>query len=132
MMLTLLAAWLAASPPDLAAPNTRMTAGQLYDACARFVARAPGLHDGEAPEEAHCAMTVAIWRMMAAAEAAVLETGGGPDPRTYCAPATIPNGDGIAIARTFIAYVDDHPTVRGTDSEEIFQRALVEKWPCPR
>jgi len=70
-----------------------------------------------------------------AAEAA-MEAAGEPQRRTrrFCLPENLLNAEddnGAVLARAFIAYVDRNPASRELDYDEVFQRALAEKWPCP-
>lgn len=130
MTLLLLVALLAPPAPDLPPPDTTMTAGQLYDGCARYAANssASSLLEGDA---AICARTATVRLVAAAVEAAAQDAVGGPDPRTACPPRSLlDSDDAIPLARLFIAYVDHNPASRGTNANEVFERALAEKWPC--
>jgi hypothetical protein len=132
MSLILFAAALFAQP----APDDPATAGRLYDGCVRYVATAsaPAANSGDLGV-AICAMTLATFAAQNAAEDAT-EGGdrGGLPPRAICVPDAVWQVDsdtGLPFAQAFIAYVDAHPAVRGQNGEEVFRRALAEKWPCP-
>jgi hypothetical protein len=137
MTLTLVAAALLAAPPsDVPPQEPQMTAGQLYDGCVRYVAHANASPDTDDEGEPICAMKAATMLAVDAVEAAVREIDASqPDTRTFCLPDSISRADvdpGVPLARVFIAYVDRNPASRSADADEIFDRALAEKWPCPR
>ena len=57
-----------------------------------------------------------------------------PRPRRFCLPESGLNAEGdtsAPLAQAFIAYVDRNPASRDLAYDEVFQRALAEKWPCP-
>jgi len=132
----MLLAWLALALPSPTVPDsppaaTPSTAGQMYDGCARFAARtAPGAPADDV-NEAICAATAALLLVSVDAETAAQEVSGGPDNRTVCPPAGDRDRDGPWLARVFTAYVDHHPSARDENADQVFQRALAEKWPCP-
>jgi hypothetical protein len=124
---------LLATPP---APGQPTTAGQLYAGCVRYASQGPASSDPDDVGAATCAVEVAMADAQAAAEAA-MEAAGEPQRRTrrFCLPENLMNaedGRGAVLARAFIAYVDRNPASRDLDYDEVFQRALAEKWPCPR
>lgn len=125
-----------AAPPEVEVPST---AGQLYDGCVRLLRVAtessgPPERREEAAAGAMCAAEVAIMGATATVEAAMRDAEPGqPDRRTFCPPESLlePAADtGSAFARAFIDYVDRNPASRDLEYDEVFKRALAEKWPC--
>lgn len=124
MTLVLLTALLASQPSDQA-----LTAGALYDGCVRHLA-APNTEDMAAVT---CDIFAAAQRVVLEIMAAGQDAAGGQDTRIACPPEAIMTGtEARPFIETFVAYVERNPGVRHADASEIFDRALAEKWPCPR
>ena len=76
--------------------------------------------------------------VMDAAEAAMEEASGHRSgTRIFCPPESSSQEEeeravGYPLAQAFIRYVDAHPAARNEDAGQVFERALAEKWPCPR
>jgi hypothetical protein len=120
------------APPE---PDQPRTAGQLYDGCVGYAA---GLmsSDGGDVGPVMCAAEIAMVQAAQAAEVA-MESVDGSQPRTrrFCLPESLlstKSDTDAPLVQAFIAYVDRNPASRNLDYDEVFQRALVEKWPCPR
>lgn len=137
MIIALLAAALLATPPqDAPASHPPMTAGQMYDGCVRYLAHPDRSPDDRDEGEMICALNAAIMLLSGAVDAAVQDMDPNqPDRRTFCLPESILEANGDAnspLARAFIDYVERNPASRDTDADAILERALAEKWPCPR
>ncbi len=132
MAMVLLAAALLAAPPA----DGGMTAGQLYDGCGRYLAQIGSAPNAEDAGAAACAIMADV-QLLANATAVVTREmdGNEPDTRKFCMTEDSPGAEGDAspaLVQVFILYVDAHPAARNEDAEEVFERALAEKWPCPR
>jgi hypothetical protein len=125
LMLAIAAGLFAAQPQD------PVTAGQMRDGCALVVARGalPPLRP-EGVAAIMCEINISI-RLAAGLDGAPSELIEG---QNFCPPGSLRRGDELylAMARAFIAYVDRNPASRDADPVETFDRALAEKWPCPR
>lgn len=110
------------------------TAGQLYDGCVRYLAQGSTSNENGLVGEVTCAAEVAMVAATEAAEAAMAGAGEVSSTRRYCIPEVILSAEddhGAPIVQAFIAYVDHNPASREMDYDEVFARALAEKWPCP-
>ena|SRR5437868_6214068 len=133
--LLLALAMLAAPPAGATETDARMTAGQLFDDCARYVVRGDGSAAPGDDGGVICAAVVASQLVVNAAEEVLADTEEGRShPRSFCLPESVTrteDGTGSPLAEVFIIYVDRHPASRAHDSDEVFKRALAEAWPCP-
>lgn len=129
MSLALLAAAMLA-PRPLYEPS--MTAGQMYDGCARYAASASPPDPGD-EGQAVCTLAVAALLAENAARAAIADT--DSDTREFCLPeslAAAADGDEtVAVVRLFIAYVDRNPASRSAGADETMNHALADTWLCP-
>lgn len=125
----------AAQPADAPGTDSRMTTGQLYDDCARYVARGDRSLDASEDGAVTCAAVLGGHLASNAVAEVLADTAeAGSHPRSFCPPENVTRaeeGSGAPLARAFIAYVDRNPASRNLDYAEVFQRALTEKWPCP-
>jgi hypothetical protein len=121
------------APP---APEQPTTAGQLYDGCVSYAAQAATSSDRDLVGEVVCAAEVAMVMAVEAADAAMAGAEGRQSgTRRFCLPESLSSAErdtGAPLVQAFIAYVDRNPASRELEYDEVFQRALAEKWPCPR
>jgi hypothetical protein len=130
MMPLLFAVAVVAAPqePGRAIWGGVITTGRMYEACVRYVAHLSSPTLGE--DERACMVAAAA--MMAMNDA---EDRAGAADRTVCLPEAVLRAEGITaspLAEAFIAYVDGNPASRTLDANDVFPRALADKWPCRR
>ena len=130
MTLMLLAtALLALQPAD-----ARPTAGQMYEDCALFAAgrSAEGMRAARGLAMP-CEISAAALHLLAMAEAIALQRGHGPDQRRFCPSRDVLDSGAVQpFIQAFTAHVDRNRASRDSDAEEVWERALEERWPCRR
>src|SRR6218665_53806 len=134
MVLALLALLAAAPPaPDLPPPMMTITARQLPDNCARYVAKAGG--GAQSVEAVTCAVERVTREAVNMLEAAAEQGKSGTGTRRYCPPDGVLRRQDASfmLARVYLAYFARTPAVREeADGTAVLQRALADKWPCRR
>ncbi|HYD14117.1 MAG TPA: Rap1a/Tai family immunity protein [Allosphingosinicella sp.] len=129
MTLTLLAAALLAHAPS----HDEFTVRQVYEGCTRLIRRGAALrHSSLSPEEAMCDAVVTMQLAVLDAQTSLAEDGEAVS-RSFCLPDNVLGSaePALALAEAFIAYVDRNPAVRDSELAQVFDKAMIETWPCP-
>lgn len=134
MILAMLALLVGAPPaPDLPPPTMTITARQLHDSCARYVAEAGA--ETQSAEAVTCAVEMVTQQAVSMLETAADQGKPETNTRRYCPPEAVLRREDASfmLAQVYLAYFARNPAVQDeADGGAVLQRALADKWPCRR